>query len=173
MKFSYFTLSFHFFLQIPLIHSLQVDDKGKHLSAHTKEAIWQHIQPFINQQHVHNQGTVLHGETRLRLIIKRPLILKHRKTNHQKLPISRHPSRFLTPPTSKATIRTTNPSIILTNMSRCALHHNPTQPSTTFLSYVSMTNHSSRLISRRHQTSVAAKLFSKLKTTNIANLTCH
>jgi len=35
------------------------DDEGKHLSAHTKEAIWQRIQPFINQQHVHTKETVL------------------------------------------------------------------------------------------------------------------
>ena len=108
VKFDYLDLSFQ--------SSFLVDDKGKHLSAHTKEAIWQRIQPFINQQHVHNQGTVLHGETRLRLIIKRTLILKHRITHHQEFPSSRYPSRFLTSPTCQATIRTANPSIILTDM---------------------------------------------------------
>jgi hypothetical protein len=63
VKSSYFTLS-SFHSASNSTHSFsQVDDKGKHLSAHTKEAIWQRIQPSINQQHVHNKGTVLHDET--------------------------------------------------------------------------------------------------------------
>jgi len=71
-----------FFLLISLINHLIVDDKGKHLSAYAKEAIWQRIQPFINQQHVHNKGTVLHGEIKSRLIIKRFLMPKHTIANH-------------------------------------------------------------------------------------------
>jgi hypothetical protein len=53
-----FDSSLHSSSRIPFL----VDDKGKHLSAHTKEAIWQRIQPSINQQHVHTKGTVLYGE---------------------------------------------------------------------------------------------------------------
>jgi len=56
-----FDSSLHFSSR-SLTISFIVDDKGKHLSAHTKEAIWQRIQPFINQQHVHIKGTVLRGE---------------------------------------------------------------------------------------------------------------
>ena len=59
VKFDYLGLSSLQFSPNSTSNLSLVDDKGKHLSAHTKEAIWQRIQPFINQQHVHNQGTVL------------------------------------------------------------------------------------------------------------------
>src|SRR3990172_5240673 len=107
VKFPSFTL-LHSFTSLLISPSCLVDYRGKHLSAHTKEAIWQRIQTIHQSTSRPQQRDSCCTRKSHSLIIIWPLILQHRKAAHKQLSRSRQPRNLLPTPTRNTTIRPTN-----------------------------------------------------------------